>query len=122
MEQIFPRCGECPERKKTHMLLCKEARVLWRMSPARLELKDWLLSFVEWCENFASMCKLDIAYEMIMMLIWQIWNVRNEWVFERKTTDPPDFVRPEMRLSGDYEAARKRDEGASRSTGRIATH
>ncbi|XP_056685775.1 uncharacterized protein [Spinacia oleracea] len=44
-----------------------------------------------------------------MMMVWQIWNVRNAWVFERKAIDPKVACDRALKILGDYEMAMVRE-------------
>lgn len=45
-----------------------------------------------------------------MMYIWQFWNDRNCWVFEKKKANPMISCTRTLRLLGEFEAACERDE------------
>lgn len=46
-----PRCGDSAETTVHMVLLCKEAQVMWKLSPIRLNITNWTRSFLEWCEG-----------------------------------------------------------------------
>ncbi|XP_056685539.1 uncharacterized protein [Spinacia oleracea] len=110
---ICPRCGEAPETV-THMALqCKEARLLWKLSPLRLDSQVANCSLMEWGEEFGKKCKMKGAWELAMMVVWQSWRARNLWVFERKTVDPVVQCAKMLGILGEYEAACTRDQPPS---------
>lgn len=46
------------------------------------------------------------------MFLWQTWNDRNIWVFERKKLDPRITCARTFRMLGEFEAATTREEEA----------
>lgn len=105
---VCPRCGEGAETTVHTLLLCREARTLWRMSPARLEVGEWNNNMMEWCLEMTPKCKEEGGWEMIMMFMWQVWNNRNCWVFERKKMEPGLACSRTVGLLGEYFAAKQR--------------
>lgn len=87
VESVCPRCGE-ESKTMAHMALSrKENHLLWKISPLRLECTQDINSFQEWCLSFPEANKEKIASEILMMVVWQIWNMRNLWLFEKKKID-----------------------------------
>lgn len=105
-----PRCGEGYETSTHMFLLCREARFLWQLSPLRIDPYEWDHSFRDWCEQTAKACSVERAWEMTMMLLWQIWNERNSWVFDKKRNDPRIACDRALRYLGEHEAATVRNE------------
>lgn len=77
VDSTCPRCGEGCETTTLLLLQCKEAKVVWMLSPLRLEMEDWEMGFQAWCEHYAKKCSVERAWELAMMAIWQIWRSRN---------------------------------------------
>lgn len=116
VDAICPRCGEGTETI-THMLTqCKEVETIWKMSPIRLSFSEWPCAFKEWCDTFIRKCKVDRAWEVGMMFLWQIWNLRNKWVFKKSRTDPVIACARTLSYLGEYEAALIRDSDGERLT------
>ncbi|XP_021843652.1 uncharacterized protein [Spinacia oleracea] len=109
VDQGCPRCGEAPETTVHMALLCEGSKLLWKLSPTRMKVQEWEGSFKEWCEEYIKHCKRERAWEITMMIIWQVWNVRNKWVFGRKLDDPALACKRSMLLLGEHEAAKIRE-------------
>lgn len=75
----------------------------------RLEIEDWSQSFCEWCVSYAKRCVEKGSWEVVMMFLWQVWNTRNMWVFEKRKMDPMVICTRTMNLLGEFEAATIRD-------------
>lgn len=110
IDTTCPRCGE-EVYTITHMLLtCREAHILWRLSPLRLELHEWILGLKEWCESFAPSKSDTRDWELAMVFLWQVWNSRNMWVFKKKKGDARLLCDRTCRFIGELEAAVAREE------------
>lgn len=112
--KVDPRCPQCGEAMETtaHMVAqCSDSKLLWVHSPVRTELFEPTgSSFAEWCIEMSKKCKLSRMWEIVMMLIWQAWNMRNMWTFEKKRMDPLRACNKSMSLLGEFEAALERDQ------------
>ncbi|XP_056688697.1 uncharacterized protein [Spinacia oleracea] len=104
------RCGEGSESALHLFTLCRESQLLWRLSPLRLEMGECVHhNFGEWCTAMAKQHSSDKTWEIVMMVMWQIWNVRNGWIFEKKKLDPIVTISKAMHLLGEFEAADTRE-------------
>ncbi|KAL2896303.1 hypothetical protein RDABS01_038087 [Bienertia sinuspersici] len=84
---ICPRCGEEKE-DTTHLIVgCMESRFLWKISPLRLDIGT-STSLFEWGKTITTACKADFSWEIALILMWQIWQSHNKWVFNREKVDP----------------------------------
>lgn len=68
-------------------------------------------TFSEWCVEMVNKCKVERSWEIIIMFVWQIWNLRNSWTYEKKRTDPMLAYNRTMKLVGEYEAAMTSEQG-----------
>lgn len=75
------------------------------MSPLRLEAQEGARNFFVWCEEYAKLCKVDRMWEIAMMVVWQAWNMRNKWVFEKRKEDLGRVCSKMLTYLGEFEAA-----------------
>lgn len=45
IDNMFPRCREGPETITHMLMLCKDNKIIWKISPVRLEVNNWERSF-----------------------------------------------------------------------------
>ncbi|XP_056686343.1 uncharacterized protein [Spinacia oleracea] len=115
---VDPRCPRCGEAMETilHMVLqCSESKLIWLLSPARISDGVALEggSFSEWCLDMSKKCKMARSWEIVMMFVCQIWNLRNLWTYERRKMDPMLARHRTLQLLGEYEVALERKQPVS---------
>ena len=105
-----PRCGEERESVEHLMLKCGESSLIWRASPLRIDSEmERSTPISEWCSNWLEKC-LDVkAWAVTMMVMWQIWNSRNSWVFNQRKDDPRDACARALKLMEDFLDAMTRE-------------
>lgn len=104
VNKICPCRGEAKE-SITHMdVMCGESHLLWRISPLRGDVEpveeNQRMTMMDWCAIMIERCKLKKSLELVMVLIWQVWNMHNLWVHEKKRTDPMLACRKVLNLMG----------------------
>lgn len=56
------------------MLMCNDSKEVWRMSPAKVEIPNEISrSFADWCGLKLEKCAISRDWEVLMMIIWKIW-------------------------------------------------
>ena len=116
-----PRCGEEPESVEHLLLHCCESHLVWRASPLRIEsVVAPHMSMAEWCCEWLGKCVEVEAWEISMMIMWQIWNVRNGWVFDLRKANPHEASARALKLREDFIAAAIRELDSLASTSEIS--
>ncbi|XP_021734157.1 uncharacterized protein LOC110700882 [Chenopodium quinoa] len=104
VDRVCPRCGEVSETTLHLFLDCAESKILWRISPARIDTcMPRFLTLYDWCLDTIEKCKLPRSWEIIMLFVWKIWELRNLWVFEKKKIDLPAACMKTLALLGEFE-------------------
>lgn len=110
VDRMCPQCGDAPETIAHMALKCVGSKILWYISPLRKDTEGCMHSFIEWCEIFMKTSTTDRMWEIAMLIIWQAWNMRNKWFFEKKRDDPKAACTRIMNLLGEFEAATVREQ------------
>lgn len=112
-----PLCGEAEESMIHMMVLCAEAKVIWRMSPLRMEVEELRgVPFREWCERKAWPPKEEAWWALFWNLLWGIWLRRNAWLFNQNRIAVQEVILRVVRGSLEYRDAQE----CSKEDGRTA--
>ncbi|XP_021752476.1 uncharacterized protein LOC110717982 [Chenopodium quinoa] len=98
----------CPEVESVlHMpVSCKDAKLLWYLSPLRLEVENFDGdTFGEWCVSVRKSHKDSMWWDVFWSLLWGIWLRRNAWIFEGWKKDVSEVIRKAVGLVGDFATA-----------------
>lgn len=113
VDRICPRCGEVNELTAHMIVWCRESQLLWQLSPVRSVAQQHEdsnnMTIKEWCAAMIQKCTIAKSWELVLMIIWEIWYLRNLWVHEKKRIDPGIACQKAIQLLGEYEAANRRD-------------
>ena len=109
-DQICPICGEEDETTLHTLVMCREARWIWKASPLRIEIPvSMSCTFWEWVEQFSKKITDDRWWDLFWMSLWNIWLRRNRWVFDGKKCDIPTVVGRIMAGLEEYKMAREEE-------------
>lgn len=112
-----PLCGEGDETAMHTLVLCGEARMIWRLSPLRLDIPGAeSRNFFQWCEHLVQLVREDSWWDLFWSLLWGIWLKRNAWIFDRKRVELREVSERALRCTLEFKEV---NEGDSASEGEM---
>ncbi|XP_010678553.1 uncharacterized protein LOC104894086 [Beta vulgaris subsp. vulgaris] len=85
------------------LVMCGEARMIWRLSTLRLEIPgDERRDFSQWCEHLAQAVGEDSWWDIFWSLLWGIWLRRNAWIFESKRVEIREVIDRALKCTNEF--------------------
>lgn len=109
-DSICPMCGEEREDIIHALLLCREVKIAWQLSPLRIELKDpYAASLMEWVSMMEKRIKERDWWDLFWSSLWDVWLRRNAWVFEKRRITVEDMARKAVSFITEYKDSMEND-------------
>lgn len=99
-------CGEDNESVLHMLVLCREVKHTWRLSPLRLEVDNFEgRNFSDWCSKVREQHKNSQWQDIFWCIAWGLWLRRNAWSFEKKRKAVVEVISKALGLVAEFEKA-----------------
>ncbi|XP_021739472.1 uncharacterized protein LOC110705848 [Chenopodium quinoa] len=96
------------------LVFCEEAKLLWYLSPLRLEVGKYNGStFAEWCGGVRLIFKDHSWWNVFWSTLWGVWLRRTDWIFAGKKREITEVLHKAISIVGEFDSAN--DHGCSHS-------
>ncbi|XP_021766299.1 uncharacterized protein LOC110730785 [Chenopodium quinoa] len=106
VDPLCPLCGESDECTLHMLVKCREAKMIWYISPLRLEVERYDgETFHDWCCSVRKIFKEVAWWDIFWSIAWGVWLKRNRWCFEGKRYEMSEVIHRAVGIVGEFEQA-----------------